>query len=451
MSTIRNGDHAFAQSLRETIVDVVSTFKVPGAQVAWLLDGSIEQVAHGKTSVDGSAPVRADTRFPLGSITKAFTASLALQLVGDGSLSLDEPIRDVLPAGRCREKLHDVSLRQLLSHTSGLEDVSGNWQAAKSVREYLHCVGDGELLFAPGEYFSYANAGFIIAGFIIEAITGQSWAESVQAYLLDPLEVNGLYFLSEPIGPGVMTHGHVRRPDGDIVEAPSWSLGRALAPAGGLALSAADLLRFVQLHLSGGQTPQGFQLLDPTLVAEMRSSQVAVPDSTYADQWGLGWSLHEARAGMGPGELWFGHGGTTAGSTGYVRANADQGFAIAMLVNCVPADDEWQRLLSALASVGVEVADTWCPSLPDQPQAVSPVVAGHYENGWVRLTIREGDDAYWMEFNDVVRHPLRAVGPDRCLAVPSDNDAPFPVAFLRDRDGVVRYVQWDGRIARRCA
>jgi CubicO group peptidase (beta-lactamase class C family) len=384
-------------------------------------------------------------------VTKAFTASLALQLVGDGELSLDQPIRDVLPAGVCRDKLGDVALRQLLSHTSGLEDVSANWQAAKSVREYLQCVGDGELLFSPGEYFSYANAGYIVAGYLIEAITGQSWAESVQAYLLDPLGVKGTFFLSEPVSPGAMVHGHVRRADGEITEAPSWCLGRALAPAGGLALSAANLLRFVQLHLSGGQTQQGFQLLDSLLVAEMQSSQVSVPDSTYADEWGLGWSLHRTRPGTGTGSVWFGHGGATAGSTALVRASADEGFAIAFLANCVPADDAWQQLLSAVASVGVEVGDTWCPSLPERPQPISPLVTGSYENGLVRVTVGQGDDAFWLEFNDQARHALRAVGPDRCLALPSENASPFPVAFLRDRDGIVRYVQWDGRVARRCA
>jgi CubicO group peptidase (beta-lactamase class C family) len=440
---------AFAERLHDAIAETASRFTLPGAQVAWLWDGSINQVACGSIGVDRPAPILADTRFPLGSVTKAFTASLALQLVGDGELTLDQPISDVLPAGRCRDKLRDVSLRQLLSHTSGLEDISGNWQAARSAREYLRCVGDGELLFSPGEYFSYANAGYIVAGYIIEAITGQSWAESVQAYLLDPLEVKGTFFLSQPVVPGAMAHGHVRRGDGEIVGLPTWSPGRAFAPTGGLALNGADLLRFVQLHLSSGRTPQGFQLLDPALVAEMESSQVAVPDTTYADDWGLGWSLHRTRSGNG--KVWFGHGGTTDGSSAYVRASADEGFAVALLANCVPADDEWHQLLTVLASVGVEVGDTWCPELPELPQPMSPLVEGRYENGSMAFTIRRRDGAFWLEFSDQQRHALRAVGPDRCLALPGDNEAPLPVVFLRDRDGLVRYVQWDGRIARRCA
>jgi CubicO group peptidase (beta-lactamase class C family) len=267
MTTVLTRPAALAERLYDAIAETVSRFTVPGAQVAWLWNGSINQVACGSIGVDRPTPVVADTRFPLGSVTKSFTASLALQLVGDGELTLDQPICDVLPAGRCREKLRNVSLRQLLSHTSGLEDISGNWQAAKSAREYLRCVGDGELLFSPGEYFSYANAGYIVAGYIIEALTGQSWAESVQAYLLDPLEVKGTFFLSNPVVPGAMAHGHIRRGDGEIVGLPVWSPGRALAPAGGLALNGADLLHFVQLHLSGGRTQQGFQLLDPVLVA----------------------------------------------------------------------------------------------------------------------------------------------------------------------------------------
>jgi CubicO group peptidase (beta-lactamase class C family) len=437
--------------VRDVIAQTMSTFTVPGAQVAWLCNGSIEQISCGSMGQGRSLPVVADTRFPLGSLTKAFTASLALQLVGDGALNLDDPICRALPPGRCRATLRDVSLRQLLSHTSGLEDDSANWRAASSVREYVRCIGE-DRLFSPGEHFSYANAGYIIAGYLIEGITGQSWAESLQAFLLDALEVQGTFFLSESVGPGVMVDGHVRRRDGEIARLPGCTLGRALAPAAGLALSATQVLQFVQLHLSGGRTRQGFQLLDPSLVAEMQTSQVEVPDSSFADEWGLGWSLHRTRSGPARGSVWFGHDGDTEGSAAYLRASADQSFAIALVVNCIPAQDEWRRLLAALTLLGLHVGDTWCPELPKAPPPISPSLAGRYENSSMRFTIKQSEDALWMEVGNEDRRELRPIAPDRCLVMPNGTAAaPFPVVFLRDGEGNVRYVQCLGRVARRAA
>src|SRR5712692_3136726 len=101
----------------------------------------------------------------MASVTKIFTASLALQLVTDGTLSLDEPIVDLLPEGKCREFLGCLSLRQLLSHTSGLENDHPNaWSSSRSPREYVRAFEGDELLFPPGEHFSYANAGYVVVG-----------------------------------------------------------------------------------------------------------------------------------------------------------------------------------------------------------------------------------------------------------------------------------------------
>jgi CubicO group peptidase (beta-lactamase class C family) len=113
---------AMARRVRDAIQETASTFTLPGAQIAWWCDGVVDDLAIGSIGAGRPAPVTADTLFPLGSVTKVVTASMALQLVGDDTLRLDEPIAHLLPPGRCREVLGDVSLRHLLTHTSGLED-----------------------------------------------------------------------------------------------------------------------------------------------------------------------------------------------------------------------------------------------------------------------------------------------------------------------------------------
>jgi CubicO group peptidase (beta-lactamase class C family) len=452
----RGGASTFEHRLRSGIAEATAQFGVPGAQVAWLHDGSIDQIEIGVTGWGRGAAVLPDTRFPLGSVTKVFTASLALLLVDDGALHLDEPIADVLPPGECRDVLGELSLRQLLSHSSGLEnDNSKALTAFRSVREYVRAYEreHDRLLFSPGEHFSYANAGYIVVGCLIEAVTGRPWAESLQTFLLDPLEVKGTFFLSEPSGPGVMADGHVRRKDGEIVRLSACSLGRALAPAGGLALNAASVLRLLQLHLSQGRTRHGFRLLDPTLVATMQTAHKAVPDPSFADAWGLGWSL--ALAGLGGPEptFWFGHEGNSDGSTAYVRASARDGFAVALLANCVPADREWQLLLTALAELGLEVGDPALPEPPEQAPPIDPAIAGRYENGMASWVVEHrGGDGFWLSLGEQESSPLQSIGGDRCVARPTGGDvAPFLVAFLRDRAERVQYLHAEGRIARRVA
>ncbi len=398
--------------------------------------------------VHGSAP---DTCFPLGSITKVFTASIALQLVSDGILSLDEPIEDALPPGRCREVLGDVSLRQLLTHTSGMEDDPVAGGPCGSTGQYVRSC-TRELLFPAGEHFSYANAGYIVVGHLVEAASGRSWAEAVQAFLLDPLGVRGGFFLSEPLPPGLMADGHVRRPDGEIASLPaSNAVGREWAPARGLATNALGLLRLVRLHLDDGRTPLGFQLLDPALAREMRAPAVSVPDPAFADAWGLGWAVMRSGSSPVPDCRWFGHDGDDAGWSARVRASADGDFAIAMLASCVPVDEEWRRLLAALQALGVDIGEPAPPEPAEPAQPIDPAVVGSYENGDGRLAVVRDCDGFWLT-DGRERVPLRSAGGDRCLGVPDDAaEAPFLVAFLRDGDGDVRYLYQRGRVARQVA
>lgn len=422
----------------DAIRDAVSTFTIPGIQVAWSCDGVTDEVMSGDATPD--------TRFPLGSATKVFTASLALQLVSDGALALDEAIADALPAGACRDVLGEVTLRQLLTHTSGLEDDPvGAEGPCGSPSEYVRAC-TRELLFPAGQHFSYANAGYVVVGHLVERAMEQSWADGVRAFLLDPLDARGTFVLSERTAPGLVAAGHVRRPDGEVAAMPGPAqVGREWGPTCGLALSARDLLRMVQLHLDGGRTPQGFPVLDAGLVREMRTPAVAVPDPTFADAWGLGWAL------LGPDARWFGHDGEDEGWTTRVRASEDHGFAIVMLAGCLPADREWRALLDALRPLGLDVGEPILPWPPPQAAPIDPGVAGRYENGGLGLAVVQEAGEFWLEGGEE-RMPLRSIDGERCLAVPIDpRRSPFVIAFLRDADGLVQYVNHLGRVASRVA
>jgi CubicO group peptidase (beta-lactamase class C family) len=440
---------ALARHVRDAVRDTVATFTIPGAQIAWSCEGVVDHVELGTIGAGRPAPVTRDTRFPLASVTKVFTASIALQLVSDGTLSLDAPIGDALPPGPCREVLGDVTLRHLLTHTSGLEDdpAEGAGRLGSPGQYVRLCTR--ERLFEPGEHFSYANAGYVAAGHLIEAGTGESWADAVQAYLLDPLELRGGFFLSRPMPPGLMADGHVRRPDGEIAALPPSPGERAWAPCGGLALNALGLLSFVRLHLEDGRTPLGFPLLDAGLAREMRAPAALVPDPTFADAWGLGWAVFRSGSSPVADGRWFGHDGDDAGWAARVRASRDGEFAIALLASCVPLDDEWGRLLDALQELGIDVGRTDLPALPERAAPIDPAIAGSYENGAGRVTVLAEEDGYVLT-DGRERVPLRSAGPDRCVSVPAGPaDVPFLVGFLRDGEGAIGHLFQRGRVSRR--
>jgi CubicO group peptidase (beta-lactamase class C family) len=426
--------------VRDLVVATVSSFTLPGGQVAWLCDGEIEQVEWGDLALGRPAPVTATTRFPLSSVTKAVTASLALQLVGDGELSLDGPIGDVLPdAGGA---LARMTLRQLLSHTSGLEDDhASGWATFASPSEYMRACAGAPPLFPPGERFSYSNGGYVVAGHLVETCQQRPWAESVRDFLLGPLDVAGTYFLTQPYAPGELADGHVRRRDGQVSRLSERTLGRAWAPAGGLALNAAGLVRLVRLHLDDGAEGP-YRLLEPALVAEARRAQVEVPDPSFASAWGLGWGLF--------GDGWFGHDGASDGWEAHVRASAEHGFAVALLVNAVPARREWGRLLEALGTLGIDVGDATWPRPPRQSPPADPEAAGAYVNGAGRIEVAARDGRLELPVSDGAGVPLVALGHDRYLAEPGGSGvAPYLLVFQRDGEGRPRYLQTIGRIFRR--
>lgn len=419
--------------VREAVRETVSTFAIPAAQIAWSCEGTIDQVEIGSAT-------RA-TRFPLGSVTKVLTASLALQLAGDGSLGLDEPIGTVLPAV-AHAPLGRVTMRQLLSHSSGVaNDHSSGRLDFASARELVSACADDRLLFPPGALFSYSNAGYAVAGHVVEAVTGLAWAEAAQAFLLDPLEVRGQFYLSGAAGSSDLPEPHVRRPDGRVVVAAPLPFGPGWAPAAGLALDARGLLRLVALHLAGGSTDQAIPLLEPALVAEARSRQAPVADRSFADAWGLGWALFA-------GGAWFGHSGNTGGCMARVRASARAGFAVAMLANAEPADAEWRQLLGTLAALGLDVGDPAPVAPAAAASAIDPAVAGCYQNGSMRFAV-EPRAGGWRLSVDGRTMELRSTGRDRCLGVPDEGGAARSLVFLRDERDRVRYLHLDGRIARR--
>lgn len=178
----------------------------PGVAVALLKENSIVHCqGYGLANLEWEQPVTPHTIFGLGSLTKPFTATAIMLLEKQGKLGLDHPIQQYLPD--CPRSHHAVTLRHLLTHTSGIPNFVTQpefWDkhahVKNSVDEVIALFKDLPFDFVPGTRYSYSNSGYILLGRILEKLLDMSYAEVIQQLIFDPLGMAHSYYLSpEPV------------------------------------------------------------------------------------------------------------------------------------------------------------------------------------------------------------------------------------------------------------
>lgn len=323
-----NTDPDFAQ-LSEFIISEMRRLQVPGVAVGLLHNGRQHLAGFGVTSVENPLPVTADTLFQIGSTTKTITGTIVMRLVERGQLDLDRPVRDYLPDLRLRDKEAEatVTMRHLLIHMGGWtgdffrETGSGDDCLARYVAE----MAGLEQVVPVGAIWSYNNAGFGLAGRVIEVVTGRPYEVVAQELVLDPLGMDNSFFAPADVISRRFAVGHrVDEKEGLVVERP-WALARAANPVGGLCSSARDQLRYAAFHLGDGATPDGERLLAPETMAAM---QTPCCPANLGRQMGLSWLLREI-----DGTRIVLHGGATNGQLSAFLFVPSRGFALTVLTN----------------------------------------------------------------------------------------------------------------------
>jgi len=299
----------------ELVRDAMSRFGVPGVAVG-IVHGDEEDVAgFGVTSAENPLEVDGDTLFQLGSITKTYTATAAMRLVEDGLLDLDEPVRKVLPELRLADEIaaEGVTMRHLLSHTGGW---AGDYFAIlgpgdDALAQMVERLDRLEQLTPLGETWSYNNAGFYIAGRMIEVLTGKPFEAALSELVLEPLGLERSFFFAED----VLTYRFAAGHDREGAVARPWGIGRPAAPVGGLIASVRDLLAYARLQWEPGE------LLSGQALESMREPQAEVGHA-MGDAVGLGWYLFDR-----DGHRFLTHGGATNGQQALLVVGPDDRFA----------------------------------------------------------------------------------------------------------------------------
>lgn len=187
MSTL----HEVEAWIAENLAALIEKYDVPGAAVAVLAGGEVIDDAAGVLSRSTGVGATADSLFQIGSITKVWTATLVMQLVDEGALDIDLPVRTYLPELRISDEsaAMQITTRQLLDHTAGFEgDIFTDTGVGDDcVEKYLDALHEVPQLFAPGELFSYNNAGFCVLGRLVEVLRKKPFDTCLRDHLITPL------------------------------------------------------------------------------------------------------------------------------------------------------------------------------------------------------------------------------------------------------------------------
>ncbi len=386
---------------QQRLDELAGRHRVPGFQVGLLsADGDVRVLASGRTGAETGVAATPDTLFHYGSITKVWTTTLVMQLVDEGMLTLDTKVVDVLPGFTLADPGHAeaITVRHLLVHTSGIDgDVfTDTGDGDDALEKYVAHLATAVSVTEPGGPLSYCNAGFVVAGRIVEVLRGRTWDEVLAERICRPLGLTRV--LTRPNNAPLFRTavGHLRDPETDQLKpTPRWQLPRSVGPAGTITGDSADLLRFLAAHLRDGVGLNGERILSAESTRFMREQQVDLSAhlSTLSG-WALGWSLSDWG---GVAEV--GHNGNTSGQVAQMHTFPELGLAMCVLTN----SDSGPALADDIeAELGKELGLT--PTTPredpDAAEADLKAVAGTYETTLVRCELALEDDGLVLHLSE---------------------------------------------------
>jgi|SRR5829696_3246622 len=269
---------------------------VPGATLAIVEDDKIVHLrGFGQARPGGEAPTP-QTPFFIGSLTKSFTALAVMQLVEDGKVELDAPVQRYLPWFRIAdpEASAQITVRHLLNQTSGLPTLSGEIALADfddrpdATERQARVLSTLVFTRPVGSAFEYSNSNYILLGLIIEAASGESYADYVQKHIFIPLDMSHAYTSQAFAKQNGLAEGH-QYWFAIPFAAPNMPIPHGSLPGGLLISNAEDMARYLIAHLNGGRYGD-VQILSGTGieelhrgVAEFRTMGISV------GKYGMGW------------------------------------------------------------------------------------------------------------------------------------------------------------------
>ncbi|MGI5143242.1 MULTISPECIES: serine hydrolase domain-containing protein [unclassified Streptomyces] len=318
------------EKLSEFVEATAKRLGIPGVAVGVWADGREIYATHGVTSVDNPLPVDRDTLFHLGSVTKTFTATVLMRLVAEGKVELDAPVRRYVPELELADDraAAQMTVLNLLNHTAGLgvRLIVETGDGDDALAGYVTRMVELDQIAPPGTRASYSQAGYNLAGRIIEKVTGLTYERAVAQSVLEPLGMSNTFYKTDDIMTRRFAMGHNPGVDGKPAVARQWKDTRGNNPGGGIASSVSDQLRWARFHL-GSQDG----VLPAEVLHGMKEQTVELRGSTLGDAFGICWFLRDV-----DGVRTVGHGGSGNGQFAELLLVPQHDFAVTVMSNAGP-------------------------------------------------------------------------------------------------------------------
>ncbi|MFD4293695.1 serine hydrolase domain-containing protein [Rhodococcus sp. NPDC058505] len=300
---------------------------VPSAAYAIVADGGVT----GSGAL--GAGVTVDTPFLLGSLSKSFTALAVMQLVDQGRIALDSPITQYISWFRTAGGSEPITVRHLLEQTSGLPTAAGTvdlYEPSVTLEDRVRALADIELVSTPGAEFHYCNKNYATLGLLVETVSGQAFADYVQAHIFDPLRMTRSFTDLDAAREAGLVEG-TTTVFGASVERDTPAFPGAL-PDGYLISTAGDLGHYLEFQMTGSF--DGVRLLSEAGLALMHAPAVPIADDgalSGVDDYGFGWG-----AGSVAGQPVVRHDGDLANYHSNLGFLPDRGVGLVVLTAANP-------------------------------------------------------------------------------------------------------------------
>lgn len=309
----------------------------PGMAVVVVRDSQVVYLkGFGYADVETKREVTPQTVFYIASTTKSFTGLAASMLAGAGTFDLDAPVSRYLPQLRFAEPLRadSITIRSLLSHTHGIDNAGPVVIRLAYTGEYRDDAHLVELLAhhgaaSSGRSYRYGNIGYNVAALAMDAVTKESWKETLRRLLFDPLRMTSTGAYVSKVAPNRLAMPYGTTPTG-FARIPYGKTDANMQSAGGLVTTAADMGRWLEMHIGMGRV-DGRQVIPAAAVAETHKAQATFSQSGRGVRtvgYGFGWNI----ALLGEDTL-LTHGGGFAGFATHMSFMPQRRIGVAVLTN----------------------------------------------------------------------------------------------------------------------
>ncbi len=437
-------------SLERWLEERMAAAEVPGVAIAVVRGGEVVYARGlGMTSVEeGGLPVTPRTLFPLASVTKPLTGTMIMRLVEQGVLELDTPVMEYLPWFALSElgAAQHVTLRMLLSHTSGLSNPFEPYgrRDPEGLGEYVRNeVPKLRLLARPGAVYSYCNANLNIAGYIAEAVTGRWYTDLMGELVFRPLKMERTTFARTVAMTYPLAQEHYLDEGGEVRVRHHFADNTAHYPAGFAISNVLDLGNFAVMHLAGGRFG-GEQILTPESVAQMHRTQA---QAYTLDRSGCGLTFV---TGTHKGQRRVGHGGGLGGYNSSFTMLPDQGAAVVILSNRLTPELALLDIAGGILDDMLDIHAAPAAIAMAEPNRASwSLCAGSYLSPYYGVVeVRVGRDGLELRRNgDPIA--LEPVTEDLYSGCGEGGEVVSAGFVLGDGESVVEYVVIDGNVYKR--